>query len=218
MKNRTGFALLAATVVLGTALSASAAPVTSTITLGKGWNMITLPTVPLNPDPLSVLNDLNNLDGIDGNVARWDPITRSMSSYSELGGDFGNMLIGDGYWVLKTSVGTLNNNYQGVDVSGDHWISLPRKGWTLMGYPNNTPANIPVGNCSVTNGIETKTFDDAVVAGWIADKLQTWDNNTRSMSSVGTDPDFSDDTEIRKGKGYWFQSLIDNLALIIPGS
>lgn len=204
-------------MVLGIAVSASAAPVTSTITLGKGWNMIGLPTVPLDPAPEQVFADLAGTQDIEGAIVRWDPIARSNVPYSTLDPGFGNVLIGDGYWVLKTTDGTLNNNYQGVDVSGDHWISLPRKGWTLMGYPNNTPASVDFANLLVTNGIETKTIDDAINAGWVSNYAFTWDNGVRSLLSVGSDG-LTDLASLEKGKGYWFQSLVDNLALIVPGS
>lgn len=207
MKNRTGFALLAATMVLGIAVSASAAPVTSTITLGTGWNMIALPTVPLNPAPDAVLQDLANVQDVDGNIVRWDPINRSnVQFYSFDPESFGNLLIGDGYWVLKTTSGSLTASYQGVDVSGDHWISLPRKGWTLIGYPNNTPASKIYDDVLVTNGIETKSMEDAIGAGWVNDFAFTWDNGNRSLLSVSLSSDVGDLVELEKGKGYWFQT------------
>lgn len=215
--NRTGIALLAATLVLGVSFSASAAPVTTTLSLGQGWNMIGLPTVPLDPAVPSVLADLGAQQDLNGNVARWDPITRSNISYDELFEDFGNMLVGDGYWVLKFSAGTTNVSYQGVDVSGDHWISLPRAGWTLIGYPNNTPTSVALASVSVTNGIETKSWDDATAAGWVAGYAYTWDNSVSSNIPIGTDG-IADLDSIEKGKGAWVQSNQDNLALIVPGS
>ncbi len=212
--HRTGIAFLAAVLVAVTAAGATAAPVTANIPVTSGWNLVGCPAVPLNPDPTSVF--AGYLDGL----IRWDPLKAGGPGYvfyDEFAPEeFGNILLGEGYWVLKASAGSGTVSYSGADVSGDHWISLPKAGWTLVGYPNMTPTTTAYENLLVTNGIETKSMADAVAAGWIDGVCLAWING--AYDSVGLPDQFPSYEELQQGKGYWFKTNIDNLALIIPGS
>jgi len=211
--HRTGIAFMAAALVAVTAAGAMAAPVTANIPVTQGWNLVACPAVPLNPDPAAVLGPL-----ADG-ALRWDPITRRYIAYDEFSPEaFGNILLGDGYWVFRTSAGSGTISYSGADVSGDHWISLPKAGWTLVGYPNMTPTSKAYEALLVTNGIETKSMAAAVAAGWIADSALGWNPSLRRYETVGLPDAFPDLENLQINKAYWFQTLVDNLALIIPGS
>jgi hypothetical protein len=211
--HRTGIAFMAAALVAVTAAGAMAAPVTANIPVTQGWNLVACPAVPLNPDPAAVLGPL-----ADG-ALRWDPIARRYISYNEFSPEeFGNILLGDGYWVFRTSAGSGTISYSGADVSGDHWISLPKAGWTLVGYPNMTPTSKAYEALLVTNGIETKSMAAAVAAGWIADSALGWNPSLRRYETVGLPDAFPDLENLQINKAYWFQTLVDNLALIIPGS
>jgi len=209
--HRTGIAFMAAVLVAVTAAGAMAAPVTANIPVTQGWNLVGCPAVPLNPDPTSVFAGYLN------GLIRWDPLVGNYVYFDELAPEeFGNVLLGDGYWVLKQTAGSGTISYSGADVSGDHWISLPKAGWTLIGYPNMTPTSKAYEALLVTNGIETKSMSDAASAGWIDGACLTWQGG--SYVTVGL-PDFLPDFEnLERGKGYWIKTNVNNLALIIPGS
>lgn len=215
---RTGVAFLAATVALIGATAAMAAPVNTSLTVSNGWNLISLPTVPLDPDPLTVFSSIGGESAIDGKLIRYDPVLRSNLTWDPFSDEFGNMLLGDGYWLFRQEAGSASFTYTGVDVSGDHWLSLPRAGWTLLGYPNNTPATLPFENLLVTNGIETKSITDAINAGWISDSAITYNTAFKSNETVGIPDAFPDLENLESGRGYWFFTNVNNLALIVPGS
>lgn len=224
---RTGIAFLAAAILLIGAVFANAAAVTTNIPIAPGWNLIGLPTVPLTPDPGSVFasytdsgTGLTGMDAIDGNLYRWDPIAGGLVGYAEISpADFGNMLLGDGFWVFRNGTDTGTCSYQGVDVSGDHWISLPKAGWTLIGYPNNTPTSVDYSNLLVTNGIKTDSMTDAAYTdGWISDTGYFWNNSAGGLGTVGLADAFPDTTLLNTQQGYWIYTNVDNLALIVPGS
>jgi len=214
--HRTGIAFMAAALVAVTAAGAMAAPVTANIPVTQGWNLVACPAVPLNPDPASVF--AGYLEGL----IRWDPLKSGGAGYvfyDEFDPAlFGNILLGDGYWLRKNTPGSGTVSYSGADVSGDHWISLPKAGWTLVGYPNMTPTSKAYEALLVTNGIETKSMAAAVAAGWIADSAQGWNPSLRRYETVGLPDAFPDLENLQINKAYWFQTLVDNLALIIPGS
>lgn len=221
--NRTGIALLVATLVLGLSLSSGAAPVTTSLTVYNGWNLVGFPTVPLAPAPTDVFSgytDDGNTggDAIDGKLYRYNPILRSLLAWDTFTTTWGNILIGDGYWLYKNDAGAETFSYQGVDVSGDHWLSLPRAGWTLIGYPNNTPASVSYEALLVTNGIVTKSMTDAVADGWIADIAYYYSNSLRSLRTAGLPDAFPNKLTIDRNEGYWFFTNQDNLALIVPGT
>jgi len=218
--NRTGIALLVATLALGLSLSAVAAPVPTPITVYQGWNMIGFPTVPLAPGPADVFitygaQGMTGGDAVEYNLFRYDPIARSLRPWNLDAAGWGNILIGDGYWLYRTDAASATFSYQGVDVSGDHWLSLPRAGWTLVGYPNNTPTSVNYEDLLVTNGIVTKSIVDAIDEGWLSETAFNYNNAARSLQPIGVD---AVRTTLEKNKGYWFYTYQDNLALIVPGA
>lgn len=212
--HRTGIAFLAATLVAITAIGASAAPVATNVPIYQGWNLIAPPTVPLDPDPAAVFSGYS----VGGSLFRWDPLADALVPYDEFTPEqFGNILLGDGYWFLKGSAGSGNVSYSGADVSGDHWISLPSAGWSLVGYPNLTPASVDFASLQVTNGIETKSIADAAFSGWIGGSAFYYDAQTQTTKIAGLPDEFPDTEQLEQNKGYWFLTQVDNLALIIPG-
>jgi len=150
------------------------------------WQLITAPLVPFNPDPTSVFAGAP--DGLNYNLIRQDP-SSGMISYDEGDpGSFGNVLLGDGYYLHCYGDGTIQ--YTGVpdgvpDTTGkktDMWISLPGDqgdgqdlgGWHIIGTPYNH--NVPVNkggaftgnNISFTDGTTLKTWSEATAANWVS--------------------------------------------------
>jgi len=212
--------VLAMVVVMGGACVAD----TATYDVLADWNCISAPLVPFNPDPMAVFTGIN----VVNTLSRYDAPTQTGILYDDLDpAAFGNILLGDGYWLL--SDGTYTVSYDGVpdgvpDGSGnmtDMWVSLPGAqldpddagGWHLIGQPFNHDTNV-MANLSLTDGTTLKSWEDAVAAGWCEGVMTAFDASIQTGTTVGFD--LADDDHLRPAKGYWFLTFKDNLALIIP--
>ncbi len=100
------------------------------------WNYVSVPLVPFNPDPMTVFSGADP----EYNLWRWDAPTQN-PVYFEQGGAFGNILLGDGYY-LNNGAAASSITYSGVPdgvpdglygsdpthhYRTDMWISLPGK-------------------------------------------------------------------------------------------
>lgn len=197
-----------------------------------GWNLISCPLVPFNPDPAAVFAAAPQ--GIDGLLSRTDPSSGGITYDALDPTGFGNCLLGDGYW-LQCFSGPTTLSYTGVpdgvpDGSGamtDMWISLPGNsntnsgGWHQIGHPFNhaTPVDDGSGtgaNVLFTDGTTLKTWSEAAAAAWVNDNM-----SGANASSGGFTVQFDglgDDDHLRAGKGYWIYTYKPNLAMIILAS
>jgi len=195
------------------------------------WNFIACPLVSFDPAPESVFAGVD----IFYNLFRYDAPTASEYVYDgDPSGPFGNILLGDGYYLANTG-NVPSFSYSGVpdgvpDGNGtmtDMWISLPgvqgdagQGGWHLIGHPFNhdTPTNGAGGtgdNIWFTDGTTLKTWDEAVNAGWVQESMQYFDNASGN-SLVMTYQGWGDDDTLRAKTAYWVLTMKDNIALIIP--
>jgi len=192
-----------------------------------GWNLISAPLVPFNPDPASVFAGAP--DGLDYRLYGNDPAAGGTVYDSLDPGAFGNVLLGDGYWLNQDSTGTIS--FDGVadgvpDSSSnltDMWISLPGAGsgaggWHLIGCPYNHDIATDDGsstgaNVLFTNGSVVKNWSDAVAASWVSD-VMIGNNNPGGGFNVQYDG-LGDDDSLRAGKGYWVRTYVDNIAMIL---
>lgn len=199
--------------VLGLSVTmTSAAVVGRTGDLDPNWNLIALPSVPLEPSPPTMFGAIP----IDYRLFRWDAPTQSLITYDELSPeDFGNMLLTDGYWINMDSVDSFS--YDGLDDtdSMDVLISLPKAGWTMIGNPYSY--NFPWANNKVTDGNQTITITDASQYGanWLYSVGYWWDSSTQSLVDVGLPEDLPTTEEMTPWHGYWVQSNIDKIGLIL---
>jgi hypothetical protein len=226
--------LVLALVVVGSLACVADQVTVDLYSAASPWNYFACPLVPFDPNPYSVLSGID----IDYNLFRYDAPTGS-TLYFEPDGAFGNILLGEGYYLNNAS-GATSFTYNGVpdgvpDGSGtmtDMWISLPGVqgdagvnppnggGWHLIGHPFNhdTPTNGPQGtgdNIWFTDGTTLKTWDEAVAAGWVGDSMQYFDNATGNSMQM-TYQGWGDDDTLRAKTAYWLRTYKDNLALIIP--
>ncbi len=211
------------------------------------WNLVSCPLVPFVPAPWNGLSGVEKgvFDPVDidfmGSMSRWDAASQGQIGWSQFNpGDFGNILLGEGYWVYQgdpqgpSPVQTVS--YSGVpdgvpDANGvktDMWISLSGQqgdgdlgGWHLIGHPFNhevciskEPGNLLGDNITITDGTTLKTWGEAVAEGWVNDPMTTWDGVSQGENSVGYF--FAADEYLRPGHGYWVRTNKDNLAMIIP--
>lgn len=204
---------------------------TATIDVYEGWNLITAPLVPFAPNPLDVFAGCPN--ALSGNLSRWDPTYGGVPYSEDEPETFGNILLGDGYWLMCYS-GPTAMQYEGVadgvpemTLSGrtDMWLSLPGNSvdnsgaWHLLGHPfaHATPVNETDDwtgkNILFTDGQSLLTWSEAVAAVWVSSQMDAWDagGGGRSIRYDG-DGDFD---YLSSGQGFWLMTFEPNLAMII---
>lgn len=164
---------------LFTVISAGQGP----LNLYEGWNLISLPLQPLNPDPGSVLS---SIDGDYDSVCAYDPET-GWSIYAPGGmSDLDKIEAGKGYWIKMNKQGSLI--IQGVP---PEQTSIPLTGdaWNLVGY--SSLEQRPPEECMA--GVE-----DHINSVWEYSPVTDW--------SVYV-PDGPGDLEfMRPGYGYWIKA------------
>lgn len=172
--------------------------------------------------------------GLDGRLTRWDASSQSIagwdSSSPQAMAYFGSLLLGDGYWLYVDPAATLPIAYSGIaeNDSIDMFISLPKTGWTLIGYPYSTPTPISDYPCfsgtpyqwenvKVTDGLTTKSLYDASQygAGWVSSTAIWWDSPHKSSRDLGVAEDMAFSESMIAWHGYWVKSFRDNLGLIL---
>ncbi len=197
----------------------AAGTVTTTITLTGTNNLISLPCVPLAPSPDSVFDGFN----IHNNLTSWDPANQIYNIYnSAVPETFGGALLGEGYWLTgvvgqQITYESLPSGVPTGETLTDMWISLPGKddgqnigGRHLVGCPYD--GNVPSANIQFTNGIDVLSWPQANAAGWVGYAMSYWAGS--GYNDITCD-DTSVTTKLRPGKGYWVETNIDNLAMII---
>ncbi len=140
-------------------------------------------------------------------------------------------LLGDGFWLYNDGGSTVHVTYDGVpsgvpDGSGnktDMWISLPGKGdggsWHIIGVPFDNDIICDDGdglggNIKFTDGTQMLDWDSAFQAGWVNDRFSGWNAATGGFD-VSYNGETEDDT-LRAGHGYWVQTYVPNMAMILP--
>lgn len=161
------------------------------MTLTTGWNLISLPVVPINTNASAVLGaTLNDAAKIE-TVWKYNPVAGTWGAYhpgnSETS-NFSTMTAGEGYWInyLSGTVGTIagtGNLFQaGNNTPPQKSLSA---GWNLIGYyqlENRV-------NTTATNALST------VAGQWT--QLRTYSNTDKQFQAViGSD-------DMKPGEGYW---------------
>ena len=190
-----------------------------THSLHSQLSLIAIPAVPLNPHPSETQYGLPPVfDGIsvDGRLSRWDSVGKGTYTYDENDPAlFGNMLIGEGYWLNMGAADTMS--YQGLtDTDTMHiWISIPKAGWSLIGNPFSFNYYWP--NAKVTDGNETVSLELACQAprNWLSSTMNWWDETGQGTRDVGLPDDACYTEELYPWHGYWIVTKVDKLALIL---
>lgn len=174
----------------------------------------------MNPDPVKVFPLQLEAAAVLRNNTNSD---YDIWSYPDA--NFGNVLLGDGYFAYNDTSAIHCTFTPGTDCvpdgvpdstgkMTDMWISLPHAGWNLIGWPYNTPATIDQDTgapIQFTNGSEVKSWADAITAGWLpGDSMQSYES---SWNYTGFN--YSYDDQLTPGKGYYIYTNVDNLAMII---
>ena len=179
-----------------------APPDTFGTTLFKGWNLISLPARPVDPDPAVVFAGLP----INDQLVRWDPTTLSYIGYWDVNpSEFGPLKVGEGYWLMLDQ--HMPVSYQGYPDSAPKSISLPLPGWHLIGQPRNGITDVNM--CSLTGTNAPPVCSVMPIYGWYPAELRYWE--------VGCDGEpINDSNLLLPWRGYWLNTPMANLTLVVP--
>lgn len=198
--------------------------------ISNSWNLFALPIIPKDPSPVAIMSP--EYDPGDGSALsykglyRWDASNQGLEMFdSFVPESFGNLCIGEGYWLQLFPEDTLPISYEGFTFNDslDTWVSLPKAGWTIIGQPFSYPVDpiadpYPWADVLVTDGIETRTMDEATLcpSPWLDSMAYWWDSEHQGLVDMGTPDAWASNTSLWAWHGYWVQSYKDNLALIFP--
>jgi VCBS repeat-containing protein len=173
-------------------------PYSARRTLPIGWNMISVPLKPIPPNntPGAVFGD----DITPLLIYRWNPNTNAYDANPS------PIDPGHGYWVYIMTQDT-EIDVDGTRIDFDYEVPLGKAGWHMISTPT---VNVYWGYCKFTDGTTTKTYTEAIAAGWIAPYIFRWDPATNSYTSYGASG------VIEPWVGYWIRTYVDNLTLILP--
>jgi len=187
--------------------SFAAAEAVSSRHMPEGWNMMSIPLDPADPDPEVVFSDLKDAGNvISSNLFRFDPY----DGYQMYDYDFDTVETGRGYWLRVTYEATAG--MEGAPESEP--VSIPLVyGWNLIGHP--LPYDVPWTGCSITYdeggpNEETKTIQEAVAAHWILGTVYYYVPG-QGHKTLAYAP--GDDEMLRPWYGYWIFSREDDLTL-----
>lgn len=171
--------------------------------LRAGWNLISIPNEPWDAEASEVLSDLvaagnlieTNLYGfVPGDGYRLYPI------------DFTELHRGEGYWLYLAQAA--DAAMKGVRAGGAVSIDLAA-GWQIIGHPHMEP--VPLSSCSVTDGVESLSFDEAAAAGWVQQVLYAYDGSGYVLVQTA-----GPDDALRPWHAYWLLAYRDGLSLVVP--
>jgi parallel beta-helix repeat protein len=141
-----------------------------------GWYMVSVPTT-------------GDTAGIFGVTLYW----WNGTSYTSLTGTAAIEPV-KGYWANLPANKTVTAS--GTIPTTDQTIALV-KGWNMI----SVPWAYPKAAIQVQKGTETKSWADAVAAGWVRDTIWGYDGAYQSVTTL--DPWY----------GYWVRALVDGLSL-----
>ncbi len=190
--------------------------------LGVGSNLFSLPGVPENPAPPSVLSGIDPGDGsaLIGRLTRYDAPAQKEIYWDSQGvdGPFGDLLLGEGYRLALKTGQDPQIAFSGFrDDFADQWISLPVLGETRIGSP--FPVPVDWSQVEVTDGAKTLSLRDAAKTAfppWLNSVAQYFDAATQTNKTLGLPEDAPDSASLTPWRGYYVVGMKDQMALIVP--
>jgi len=177
-------------------------------------NLITLPGIPRNSEPLGVFRDGADAWDLEGNLSRRDAVLQQTVTYStgQHTGPWGNCLTSEGYFLYNPSDLEKPYHYERTPVTGDQLISLPSGSATISYYSQiGSPFGTEVqwAECWITDGVSQYQLDDDQNP-WLH-AIKYWNG------SAWIDVDFTaQGSEMQPWTFYLVYPKVDNLALIVP--
>ena len=217
-------------------------------TILAGKNLIGVPHTPGNVgngdsggfdqgyDPVAVLSPekvdpdwYTRAEPIDGKLLRWDSGTASSKGFdmwSEPHGEFGGVILGDGYWVTASSAWT-TCSYKARVQNIPQWISPGGAVPVLIAHPQNHDTRLdpacykedPLTGVCLSDGGQVLSFAEACYPygeGWINSTGVWWDNVAQVSRIVGVCDDTPYEDSLKPWRGYWFTWRENYKSMIVP--
>jgi hypothetical protein len=175
--------------------------------LAPGWNWLSIPVWPDNPDPASFLGAEN----VTNRLIRYDRLLKTAELYPD---DFTTVAVGEGYALYASHV--LDSQFGGVGTGGDFAIDLPTPGWSWIGHPHQQPlalADVLVTD-QASGATRTAAEDAAASVPWLNWNWIFWDSSARTPKLLSMSG--GDDTSLRPWYGYAVWVNRGGLTLTIP--
>lgn len=171
--------------------------------LRTGWNLMSIPVVPNEPDVPSALRSLSGAgNGLDNALYRYDRLT----GYEIFPGAFDSLECGRGYWLYLDAMSATCTVEGTPRPDGDIPLS---DGWNMFGAPWDQP--VEWASCEVTDGVSTKSIAQAEEAGWIQAAIFFYDGAYHTVA-----PSEGEDDSLRPWYGYWMLTNVPGLTLSVP--
>lgn len=185
------------------------------IPLVNGWNLISLGyhTSPISYESLQVTDGATTMNLEEAGHAGW--VYPHIWWYDNAAGGYkiipyydSNLYWYKGYWVLsgKDNLSLVIPDSQ-VPTGNECTIPLPKTGYHLIGTGVLDP--ILWQSCLVTDGLTTKTIQQANQDGWMYSYCYWYDTASGYKITPDTDP------YLNSKRGYWVLTGVDNLSLIV---
>ncbi|KPJ64726.1 hypothetical protein AMK68_00755 [candidate division KD3-62 bacterium DG_56] len=177
--------------------------------MGSGWHLVSLPWMPLDPDPAVVFGP----NQVETRLYRYDTTAKGYVGY--LAGDpglFGDCGRGAGYWLYLDETSSLG--YASLPEWSVQTIAAPMAGWHLIGHPWRGP--VALARCLVRDvaANEVVALNDAAAAGWLTLPAYYWDRTAGSYGRCGGAA--ASNTTLEAWRGYWLLTHRPGLELLIP--
>ncbi len=169
-----------------------------------GWKFLSVPITPQRADPFVNLGD----DIEPFKLYKYDT---KMGGYKIYPLDIGEVSLQAGYSYFTRLEKDVEVDVGGSSNQDAKTILLKDAGWHAIGNP--FIKEVKVQDIQVKLGNDTKSFSDAVTAGWIEGTLYRW-----KVDKNGTDAYEAVDSsgQLALWEGYWLKTKQAELTLIIP--
>ncbi len=187
-------------------------PVTWSLTLSSGTHYISLPVMPINPDPQAVFDEIP-VAQLSGNLSRFDPETQTYKSWTQSNPQaFGEPLRpGEGYKLTVSSTYTISITGI-IPQKYSYPLSNQTSNRQLIGLPKT--GVWPVSWVKVKKQNQTLSWEQAVSQNLVQPELDYIAANGQTYHVIFQGPqDANDDWYMRANQGYFIYPKEPNLTL-----
>jgi len=166
--------------------------------LEAGWNLVSVPAVPINDAPEAVFADVVDL-GQTLYLYEWDPAAEEYVMPEAINP-------GRGYWLYLFDPVTVE--MRGEVPAGTYRVALDDAGWHKVSSLEGARA---LPGLRIERGEESRTLAEAIGSGWVSPDIWGYDPETRDYGEP-----VPGDGGLNPWSGYWLYTQEDDLTLVLP--
>jgi hypothetical protein len=177
--------------------------------LETGWNLISLPVDPDNPDPTVVfLDDPLYLCTYNTATSNFEWVDKPPSATAGTAGALTTVSALGGYWLASEVGGQFC--VTGTALTGDQVVDLATLGWYMIGVPYDVAWGTATGaSIKFTRAGVDKWLPDAVAAGWLYGTIIGWDATADEFIRTTVETG----TTLVPCLGYWIRTRVNGLTM-----